>query len=150
VEAGAPPVELTYELDTVGANPFFGTLTAGAFTAHPKIDPDTGDLHAVTYNWQEFGDHVKYVHVGRDGRVKRQVDVPLPGMVMLHDAGITEHYILIYDLPVTVSFEQLERGMRFPFAWNRDYAPRVGLLPRSGTAADIIWCEVARATCFIP
>jgi carotenoid cleavage dioxygenase-like enzyme len=47
VEAGAPPVELGYELDTVGVNDFFGTLTDKAFTAHPKIDPDTGDLHAI-------------------------------------------------------------------------------------------------------
>lgn len=150
VEAGAPPVEMTYELDTVGANPFFGTLTTGAFTAHPKTDPDSGELHAVTYNWPEFGDHVKYVCVGRDGRVKRQVDVPLPGMVMLHDSGLTENYVLIYDLPVTVSGELLERGMRFPFAWNPDYAPRLGLLPRSGGAEEIIWCDVSPCYVFHP
>lgn len=150
VEAGAPPVELTYELDTVGANAFFDTLTAGAFTAHPKVDADSGELHAITYNWPEFGDHVKYVRVGRDGRVKRQVDVPLPGMVMLHDSGLTANYVLVYDLPVTVSGELLERGMRFPFAWNPDYAPRLGLLPRSGGAADIIWCDLAPCYVFHP
>ncbi|MEQ9002747.1 MAG: carotenoid oxygenase family protein, partial [Pseudomonadales bacterium] len=33
VEAGQPPVELTDELETVGPNPFFGTLTDRAFTA---------------------------------------------------------------------------------------------------------------------
>lgn len=150
VEAGSAPVELTYELDTVGANPFFGTLTAGAFTAHPKVDADADELHAITYNWPEFGDHVKYVRVGRAGRVERQVDVPLPGMVMLHDTGLTANYVLIYDLPVTVSGELLERGMRFPFAWNPDYAPRLGLLPRNGGAADVIWCDLAPCYVFHP
>jgi 8'-apo-carotenoid 13,14-cleaving dioxygenase len=156
VEAGAPPVELGYELDTVGVNDFFGTLTDGAFSAHPKVDPDTGDLHAMAYKWPDFADHVQYVHVGRDGRVKNTVDVPVPGMVMMHDTSITEHYVVIYDLPVTVNFDLLQRGMRFPFAWNPDYAPRVGLLPRSsagrpcGGAEDIIWCDVGACYVFHP
>jgi 8'-apo-carotenoid 13,14-cleaving dioxygenase len=151
VEAGSPPVELTEELDTVGRNAFFGTLTDGAFSAHPKIDPDTGDLHAMAYKWPDFADHVQYVHVGRDGRVRNTVDVPVPGMVMMHDTSITEHYVVIYDLPVTVSFDLLQRGMRFPFAWNPDYAPRIGLLPRNGgRAEDIVWCEVGPCYVFHP
>jgi carotenoid cleavage dioxygenase len=150
VEAGSPPVELSDELDTVGANNFFGTLPDQAFSAHPKIDPDTGDLHAMAYSWPGFEDHVQYVHVGRDGRVIKTVDVPVPGMVMMHDMSLTEHYAVIYDLPVTVSGELLERGMNFPFAWNADYAPRVGLLPRDGTAADVIWCDVNPCYVFHP
>ena len=43
VEAGACPVELSYELETVDRNDFFGTLP-GAFTAHPKVDPDSGEI----------------------------------------------------------------------------------------------------------
>src|SRR5690606_14711824 len=54
VEAGSPPVELGYELETVGVNPFFGTLPGGVFTAHPKSDPDTGELHAVVYQWPDL------------------------------------------------------------------------------------------------
>lgn len=150
VEGGSPPVELDYELDTVGVNPFFGTLADGAFTAHPKIDPDTGALHAMAYKWPDFENHVQYLTVGRDGRVERTVDVPVPGMIMLHDMSLTANYAVIYDLPVTVSFELIERGMRFPFAWNPDYAPRVGLLPRQGTAADVIWCDVSPGYVFHP
>jgi carotenoid cleavage dioxygenase len=150
VEAGAPPVELGYELDTVGVNDFFGTLTDRAFTAHPKVDPDTGELHAIAYHWPDFRDHVQYVHVGRDGRVKRTVDVPVPGMTMIHDTSLTANYVVIYDLPVTVSLELIGRGMRFPFAWNPGYVPRIGLLPRQGEAADIVWCEVAPCYVFHP
>src|SRR5438105_414917 len=50
VEAGARPYELTYELDTVGPSDFGGTLPGG-YTAHPKRDPETGELHAVSYFW---------------------------------------------------------------------------------------------------
>lgn len=149
VEAGGAPVELSYELDTVGANAFFGTLVDGGFTAHPKIDPETGDLHAMCYHWPDW-DHIKYVVVGRDGRVKRTVEVPVPGMIMVHDMSLTANYAVIYDLPVTVDFKLLERGMRFPFGWNDDYVPRVGLLPRNGNAGDIVWSEVAPCSVFHP
>ncbi len=69
VEAGGCPVELTYELETIGRNDFYGTLP-GAFTAHPKVDPDTGEMHAMVYAWAEWMDHIQYVVVGKDGRVR--------------------------------------------------------------------------------
>src|SRR4029079_505084 len=50
VEAGARPYELTHELDTVGPCDFDGTLPGG-YTAHPKLDPVTGELHAMAYWW---------------------------------------------------------------------------------------------------
>ena len=55
VEAGSPPVELTDELDTLGVNAFFGTLADRGFSAHPKVDPDTGDLHAMCYQLAGVG-----------------------------------------------------------------------------------------------
>ena len=45
----SPNYELTDELDTVGVCDFDGTLTGG-YTAHPKRDPETGELHAVSYS----------------------------------------------------------------------------------------------------
>ncbi len=148
VEAGSCPVELTYELDTVGRNDFFGTLP-GAFTAHPKVDPDTGEMHAVVYAWAEWMDHVQYVVVGTDGRVRRTVDIPLPGMSMVHDMSLTGRYALVYDQPVTVDLDLAFAG-RFPFRWNAGYGNRVGLLPREGAAGDIVWVEVPLGYSFHP
>jgi len=136
VEAGGCPVELTYELETVGRNDFFGTLP-GAFTAHPKVDPDTGEMHAMVYAWAQWLDHVQYVVVAADGKVRRTVDIPLPGMSMLHDMSLTQRYAVVYDQPVTVDLDLAFAG-RFPFRWNPDYGSRVGLLPREGVAKDIV------------
>lgn len=150
VEAGSPPVELTEELATLGVNAFFGTLKDQGFSAHPKLDPDTGDLHAMCYSWPAWGDHLKYVHVGRDGRVRRTVDIPVPGMPMVHDMSLTRRYVVIYDLPVTVSMERAMAGAQFPLAWNDAYQPRVGLLPRDGEARDIVWVDVGACYVFHP
>ncbi|MEQ8437665.1 MAG: carotenoid oxygenase family protein [Ilumatobacter fluminis] len=147
VEAGGCPVELTYELDTVGRNDFFGTLP-GAFTAHPKVDPDTGEMHAMVYAWGQWLDHIQYVVVGRDGRVNRTVDIPL-GMTMLHDMSLTGRYAVVYDQPVTVDIDLAFAG-RFPFRWTPDYGNRIGLLPRDGQADDIIWVDIPIGYAFHP
>ncbi len=148
VEAGAVPVELSYELETIGRNDFHGTLP-GAFTAHPKFDPDTGEMHAVVYAWAQWMDHVQYVVVGSDGRVTRTLDIPLPGMSMIHDMALTATYALIFDQPVTVDFDLAFAG-RFPFRWNPDYGNRVGLLPRDGGVDDIVWIDVPMGYSFHP
>ncbi|MFM7617548.1 MAG: carotenoid oxygenase family protein [Actinomycetes bacterium] len=149
VEAGGCPVELTYELETIGRNDFSGTLP-GAFTAHPKFDPATGEMHAMTYAWAEWMDHIQYVRVGRDGRVNRTVDIPLPGMSMVHDISITDRYVVVYDQPVLVDLDLISTGRMFPFRWNADYGNRIGLMPREGTAEDIIWIDVPVGYVFHP
>ncbi len=148
VEAGGCPMELTYELETVGYNDFSGTLP-GAFTAHPKLDPATGEMHAVVYAWAQWFDHVQYVRVGTDGRVNRTVDIPLPGMSMVHDMSLTERYVVVYDQPVLVDLDLAFAG-RFPFRWSDDYGNRIGLLPREGEASDIVWVDVPVGYVFHP
>lgn len=154
VEGGQPPVELGYELDTIGANRFFDTL-AGPFSAHPKYDPATGELHAMCYRYPEMSDRLHYVVVDVDGRVIRTVDVPVPDMPMVHDMSLTDTYAVVYDQPVTVSIERALEGFPFPMAWNPDHPPRVGLLPRAaarstGTADAIVWCDAPQKGMFHP
>jgi len=139
VEGGNPPVELDPELETVTRSDFGGTLPGG-FTAHPKRDPDTGELHAAVYS--PFGESVQVVVVGSDGRVRRIVDLPRPGKPMVHDCAITGRYFVVLDLPVTFDAKNLEDGFPLPYRWNPDYGARVGLLPREGRARDVVWCEV--------
>jgi carotenoid cleavage dioxygenase-like enzyme len=138
VEAGNMPVELTNELETVQRSDFGGTLPSG-FTAHPKRDPDTGELHAAVYS--PLTEILQYIVVGTDGAVRKQVDVPVPGSPMVHDCSITENYFVLFDLPVTFDPENLVEG-GLPYRWNPDYGARVGLLPREGSASDVVWCEV--------
>jgi 8'-apo-carotenoid 13,14-cleaving dioxygenase len=148
VEGGGTPVELTYELDTVARNDFFGTLP-GSFTAHPKVDPKSGEMHAMVYAPAKWFDHTQYVVIAKDGRVRRTVDVPM-GMSMLHDMALTEKYAVVFDLPVTVDVNLAMSGVQFPLRWNPEYGARVGLLPREGNAEDIVWIEVPLCYAFHP
>jgi carotenoid cleavage dioxygenase len=148
VEAGSPPIELTAELDTVGPTDLAGTLE-GPFSAHPKRDPITGELFVVTYYWA-WGNRIRYLVVGTDGRVRHQVDVPLPGGPMVHDTAITETYALLFDLPVTFDLDVAMAGTTLPYRWNPGYGARVGLIPREGQAEDVRWFEVEECYVFHP
>ncbi len=117
IESGVASYELTDELDTVGVCDFDGTLTGG-YTAHPKRDPDTGELHAVSYSMLR-GNTVQYSVIGTDGRALRTVDIEVAGSPMMHDFSLTERHVVFYDLPVTFDTRQaatmaVPRALRLP------------------------------------
>jgi carotenoid cleavage dioxygenase len=140
VEAGALPYELTDDLDTIGACDFDGTL-AGGYTAHPKRDPHSGELYAVSYFWG-WGDDVEVTILGPGGRVRSARRVTLGGPVSLHDCAITQSSLVLLDLPVTFSVEAAASGARFPYRWQEDYRSRVGLLPRDSDSTEVVWHDV--------
>ncbi|MGH3829784.1 MAG: carotenoid oxygenase family protein [Pseudonocardiaceae bacterium] len=117
VEAGFTNYELTDELNTVGPCDFEGTLRGG-YAAHPQRDPDTGELHAVSYSFGR-GNRVQYSVIGVDGQARRTVDVEVTGAPMMHNFSLTENHVVFYDLPVTFDPRQaaaitVPRGLRAP------------------------------------
>lgn len=117
IEGGAASYELTDDLDTVGVCDFDGTLSGG-YTAHPKRDPETGELHAVSYSMHR-GNTVQYSVIGVDGRARRTVDIEVTGSPMMHDFSLTERHVVFYDLPVTFDARQaasmtVPRALRLP------------------------------------
>ena len=147
VEAGARPVELSYELDTIEHSSFGGTLPNG-FTAHPKVDPATGDLHAIAYHWAIPG--LQYLVVGPDARVRSVETIDVAGGTMAHDCSITATRMIAYDFPVLFDFDAVVNGASFPYRWNDDYGARVGVLPLGGRGDQVRWFEVEPCYVFHP
>lgn len=147
VEAGNLPVELSYELETIGRSDFGGTLPGG-LSAHPHCDPDTGELHTAVYSpaWE----YLQYVVVGTNGLVRKTVDIPVAGRPMVHDCMITKNYFILFDMPVILDLAGAASGTSLPYKWTPEYGARVGLLPREGEAKDVRWCEVDPCFVFHP
>jgi len=140
VEAGSTPVEIGETLETLRYTDFDGTLP-GSFTAHPHVDPLTGEMHGICYEGQN-PTAIRYVVVATDGQVRRAVEIPVRNGPMIHDCAITQRFAIILDLPVTFSMEAAMAGRPFPYRWNPAHEARIGLLPREGEAADMIWVPV--------
>lgn len=148
VEAGGNPVELSEMLDTIAHNPFDGSLNV-PFSAHPHLDPATGELHAICYDAATM-DTVWHVVVDAAGSVVRQEPITVKHGPSIHDCAITASYAIVLDLPVTFSMKALLAGHRFPYQWNPEHMARVGLCPRGGSGADTIWCNVDPCYVFHP
>jgi carotenoid cleavage dioxygenase len=146
VEAGARPYELTDELETVGPCDFDGTLEGG-YTAHPKLDARTGELHGVSYFWG-WGNKVQYSVLDRDARVRESRFIETTGSPMIHDMSLTERFAVVYDLPVVFDLDAAMGGTAMPYFWSDDYPARIGLVPRAG--GDVRWIDVDPCYVFHP
>ncbi len=140
VEAGSTPVEIGETLETLRYTDFEGTLH-GSFTAHPHVDPLTGEMHGICYDVAD-PTTIRYVVLTPEGKARREVAIPVEHGPMMHDSAFTQRFAIILDLPVTFSMETAMEGHPFPYRWNESHQARVGLLPREGEADDIIWCAV--------
>jgi carotenoid cleavage dioxygenase-like enzyme len=140
VEAGSTPVEIGETLETLRYSDFGGTLQ-GSFAAHPHVDPLTGEMHGICYDVSRRRS-IRYVVVRPDGKVRREVDIPIKHGPMIHDCAFTLRFAIILDLPVTFSLWAAITGYPFPYRWKPSHAARIGLLPREGEARDIIWCPI--------
>jgi len=147
VEAGARPVELTDELETICHSDLDGTLPNG-YSAHPKLDPTTGSLHSIAYHWAL--PQLQYVVVGAAGTVTKVEAIEVDGGPMVHDCSITERWMVVYDLPVTFDLDDAMSGVRFPYAWKEGRPARVGLVPLGGQGSDVRWFEVEPCYVFHP
>ncbi|MFI6358593.1 carotenoid oxygenase family protein [Streptomyces sp. NPDC050743] len=137
IESGFRPYELSQELETYGACDFDGSLPAG-FTAHPKLDPETGELHAVAHATRF--PFVQHLVVSPSGLVTSVVNVPAPHRPVMHDFGLTRRYVVLYDLPVVNSLAAAAAGEPMVYDWDDTRPARIGLLPRGGT--EVRWFEI--------
>jgi len=138
------PTEVTPALDTVGRYDFGGRLRS-PMTAHPKIDPVTGEM--LFFGYDVMGPPwLRYHVVDGDGTLTRSEDIDIAGPSMIHDFAITEHHVVFFDLPVLFDLA-LVGTQPFPFAWRPEYGARVGVMPRSGGNADVRWLDVE--SCYV-
>lgn len=141
------PYVLDEGLETLGVETFDGQL-AGAFTAHPKICPVTGEMLAFGYNavGPEF---LRYYRFAADGRLVQSEPITLPTGVMMHDFNITRNHVVWMDLPVCFDLELAMRG-ESPFFFDPDNGARLGVMPRTGTDADVRWYDIDPCYVFHP
>lgn len=135
------PYELTMDLDTIGEYDFSGELLF-PMTAHPKIDPNTGELLFFSHTWipPKLVFHVADVN----GVLVRSEQIDLPGApTFFHDFAITPEHVIFYDLPVVFDVNSTAHPSAFPYRWNPKHGARVGLMPRRpGGGAQMRWYDV--------
>ncbi|MDB5576389.1 MAG: lignostilbene alpha-beta-dioxygenase [Bradyrhizobium sp.] len=136
----SPPVLLDpATIETIGYTDFAGKLGGQTFTAHPKLDPVTGQMIAFGYAAKGMCTRdMVYYEISPDGELTRETWFELPYYCMMHDFGVTRDYAVFHVVPIVGSVERLERGMPH-FGFDTTKEIWLGVLPRNGEARDIRW-----------
>lgn len=128
----ACPFRLTDDLETVGPETFGGVLPAG-MTAHPKIDPVTGEMVVFCYAFE--APFLTWSVIGPTGEVRRG-PTPVDGAgepMMIHDMALTSRYVVLVLAPAFFDLAAAMNGGSM-IAWRPEEGCRVALIPRDGSA----------------
>ena len=112
----------------------------GKVTAHPKIDPDTGELVFFAYadDAAPLSPKVSYGVADAAGRLVRRETFEAPYCSMIHDFMVTRNHVLFPVLPLTGDFQRAMAGGP-AFAWEPDKGAFVGVMRREAGVETLRW-----------
>ncbi|MDO9062729.1 MAG: carotenoid oxygenase family protein, partial [Bradyrhizobium sp.] len=117
----------------------YGKGIAGPFTAHPKIDPVTGEMVFFGYNAAgPLTPALSFGSINAAGVVTRFDRFEAPYASMVHDFIVTDNHLLFPILPITGSMERAMRG-KPAYAWEPEKGAYVGVMKRNGSPEDLVW-----------
>ncbi len=133
-EAGQP-YEVDRNLNTRGVFDYGGRLP-GVMSAHPKIDPATGELLAIEYDL--LTGSLRYLKADKAGVLDKALPFQAPWPAMVHDIAITERHVLAFICPLV--FDLTAEGP--PATWQPERGTMIALVPRDAqTPEDIEWIQ---------
>ncbi|XP_031501658.2 9-cis-epoxycarotenoid dioxygenase NCED1, chloroplastic-like [Nymphaea colorata] len=129
------------DIETVGRWDFGGKVQP-SMTAHPKVDPITGEVFAFRYG--PIPPFLTYFRIGVNG--KKQPDVPIfsfPQPSFVHDLALTERYAIFPEMQIVMQPLAIFTGFGAYMKYDAGKVSRVGIIPRyAKDESEMKWVEV--------
>ncbi|KAK4381211.1 putative carotenoid cleavage dioxygenase 4, chloroplastic [Sesamum angolense] len=125
------------DIITIGRHDFHSSEPFLSVTAHPKIDPDTGET--LAFRFHVVPPRLTFFRIGSDGR--KGPDVPVFSMkstALIHDFAVTKNYAIFNDGQMVISPLELLRG-RPPMRTDPVKVPRLGIIRRYTKDESGMW-----------
>jgi len=135
MEAALPTQMEPRSLQTIGEWDFDGKFY-GPMTAHPKMDPESGEM--LFFGYSPIPPYLQFHIADRQGRLVRSEPIDLEWPTMMHDFAITKDYVIFLLAPLLFSFEKLAETGNI-FSWEPQRGMRIGVMPRAGTSSEVKW-----------
>ncbi|MGX7893940.1 carotenoid oxygenase family protein [Tsuneonella sp. HG222] len=118
---------------------FGGKLDSLTHTAHPKIDPMTGEY--IAFGYESKGLLTKDINVfsaDRAGNINWSVNVQAPYAGMMHDFAVTQNHIVLYLTNMAADMERIQAG-GVHFTYDPGLPCYMGVMRRGGDGRDLKW-----------
>jgi len=126
-------------LATIGPYDFKGKWKSQTFTAHPKLDPVSGEMIAFGYEATGLASDDLWIYThDRKGNITKEVRTKVPYVSVIHDMALSQKHILIPFAGYVTSLERLKAG-KIHWGWDQTKPSYIGVLPRDGEAKDMRW-----------
>ena len=124
-------------LETLGVEDFGGEWDCPTFTAHPKLDPRTGETIAFGYEATGLCSKDVFIYIfDAGGRITNKHRIEVPYTSMIHDIAITPTYIIFPGSSLVTSHERLLAGKKH-WGWDDTVEAWYGLVRRD--SGEVRW-----------
>ncbi|GGH36961.1 carotenoid oxygenase family protein [Microbacterium album] len=137
---------LAHELDpltlrTMGKQDFDGRLRSKTMTAHPKMDPVTGEWVFYGYSAAgELSDDIAVAVADADGRLTDEQWLLPPYQSVIHDWAVSQQHAVLPVMPLTTDPERVRAGGP-RWAWDPEQTTHLGVLKRNASVDDMVWFD---------
>ncbi|XP_061352451.1 9-cis-epoxycarotenoid dioxygenase NCED2, chloroplastic [Gastrolobium bilobum] len=133
------------DLRTVGRYTFDDQLKS-SMIAHPKIDPESGELFALSCTVPT--PNLTYFRFSPEGKKSPEIDISLTAPTMVHDFAITQNFVVVPDHQVVFKLQEMIKDGS-PVIFDETKKSRFGVLPKyAKEASDMMWIESPDTFCF--
>lgn len=128
-------------LETIGRWDALGQIKSEALTAHPKFDLETGEQFLFGYEADGLASpKVAYYVFNPDGEIAHEVWFDAPYAGFQHDFAITENNVVFLVYPSIADKDRMKAGGHH-WIHHQDVSSWVGVMPRYGSADELVWIE---------
>ena len=130
-----------HTLATAGKWDYYGALKSETFTAHPRLDPATGELFFFGYEAGGLCSRdIAYGIADKDGNLVSEQWFAQPECATIHDFVITEKYAIWPIFPTTADLERMKAGGAH-WAHQQEGDSWIAIMPRYGQVSEMKWIK---------
>jgi carotenoid cleavage dioxygenase len=135
-------------LETLGEWSYEGRLRSQTVTAHPRFDPQTGEMHFFGYEAGGLATRdVAYCVANKDGELIREEWLQVPYCALMHDFVVTQEHVIFPGFPIVAELERLRAGGAH-WAWDGSKESFIGIMPRRGRVDQVRWFRARPCSVF--
>lgn len=141
LEESHQPFELDPNTLASKGHQSFGDRLTSRCTAHPKVDPESGELHFFAYSPDGPGSPTMLYGVMDPGCEVTEIQTfTAPYASMAHDFMVTHKHVLFPVTPLTLSVERAMCGKPL-LAWDAHKRTHVGVMQHGSSAETLRWFQ---------